>query len=86
MRFKLILKPVRDRQSLLFNYQYPLQAWMYKILDTFLHAKGYTVPDNGKSFKHFTFSWLNIPKIEKTKPGDSCMVLRSEEIGLVVSF
>lgn len=93
MRFKLVLKPIRDRQQLLFNYQYPLQAWIYKLLDradskyaAFLHEKGYDVPDSGKSFKHFTFSSLIIPKIDKPKPGDSCMVLRSKEILLIVSF
>jgi CRISPR-associated endoribonuclease Cas6 len=93
MRFKLILKPVKDRQKLLFNYQYPLQAWIYKLIDqadasyaAFLHAKGYGVMNSSKSFKHFTFSSLLIPKIERPRPGDACMVLRSSEIGLIVSF
>jgi CRISPR-associated endoribonuclease Cas6 len=93
MRFKLILKPVKDRQQLLFNYQYPLQAWIYRLMDqadeayaAFLHAKGYAVAESSKSFKHFTFSSLLIPKIEKPRPGDTFMVLRSAEIGLLVSF
>ena len=93
MRFKLLLKPVRDRQQLLFNYSYPLQVWIYKLLDradskysSFLHEKGYKLSDGHKSFKHFTFSSLIIPRIEKPKPGDSCMVLRSPEISLIVSF
>jgi CRISPR-associated endoribonuclease Cas6 len=93
MRFKLTLKPFKDRQQLLFNYQYPLQAWIYKLLHeadseyaAFLHQKGYEVPGRNKSFKHFTFSSLIIPKIEKTKPGDSFMLLRCEEIALIVSF
>ena len=93
MRFKLILKPVRDRQQLLFNYQYPLQAWIYKLLHQadaqyadFLHEKGYAVPDSNKSFKHFTFSSLVIPKMDRPKPGDAYMNIRSEEISLIVSF
>lgn len=93
MRLRLSLKPVKDRQQLLWSYQYPLQAWIYKLLDradskyaTFLHEQGYAVPDKNKSFKLFTFSSLIIPKIEKPKPGDSCMVLRSPEVALIVSF
>lgn len=65
MRFKLTLAPVRDRQRLLFNYQYPLQAWIYGRLANadaeyagFLHERGYQVPESRKAFKHFTFSAL----------------------------
>ncbi|WP_353720210.1 CRISPR-associated endoribonuclease Cas6 [Dyadobacter sp. 676] len=93
MRFKLTLKPLKDKQQLLFNYQYPLQAWIYQLLRNadsdyaaFLHQKGYVVPDRCKTFKHFTFSSLIIPKIERPKPGDSYMILSSKEIGLIVSF
>jgi CRISPR-associated endoribonuclease Cas6 len=93
MRFRLYLKPLRDRQQLLFNYQYPLQSWLYGLLHradesyaTFLHQEGYTLTDSRKNFKHFTFSALQIPKTEKIKPGDTYMVLRSETIGLIVSF
>lgn len=93
MRFKLILKPAKDRQQLLFNYQYPLQAWIYKLLDSadsayaaFLHEKGYKTSEKNKFFKHFTFSSLIIPRIEKPRPGDSYMVIRSGEIVLIISF
>lgn len=93
MRFKLILKPVRDRQQLLFNYQYPLQSWIYKLLHqadsqyaAFLHHKGYAVPYSNKLFKHFTFSSLVIPRMDRPKPGDTYMIIRSEEISLIVSF
>jgi CRISPR-associated endoribonuclease Cas6 len=93
MRFKLILKPVKDRQQLLFNYQYPLQAWIYKLLheadvqySTFLHEKGYAVGNGNKTFKHFTFSSLQIPRMERPRPGDSFMTLRSQEVALIVSF
>ena len=93
MRFKLILRPEKDRQHLLFNYQYPLMAWLYGLLHRadadyadFLHRQGYAVPDSRKSFKHFTFSSLLIPRMEKPRPGDTYMVLRSREIELIVSF
>ena len=93
MRFKLYLKPERDGQRLLFNYQYPLQAWIYGLLhqaDTdyavFLHQRGYLTPDSRKTFKHFTFSSLTIPKTEPIRKGDTYMVLRSPVITLLVSF
>lgn len=93
MRFKLYLKPERDRQRLLFNYQYPLQAWIYGLLhqaDTdyavFLHQRGYLTPGSRKTFKHFTFSSLDIPKTEPIRKGDTYMVLRSPVITLLVSF
>lgn len=93
MRLKLTLKPIKDGQPLLFNYSFPLASWIYKLLSradaayaTFLHESGYTVPNGNKSFKHFTFSTLAIPKMDRPKPGDTFMVLRSEEISLIVSF
>lgn len=93
MRFKLYLKPERDGQRLLFNYQYPLQAWIYGLLhqaDTnyavFLHQRGYLTPDSRKTFKHFTFSSLDIPKTEPVRKGDTYMILRSPVITLLVSF
>lgn len=93
MRFKLHLKPVQDRQKLLFNYQYPLQAWLYgliydsdKMYANFLHNQGYAVPDSHKTFKHFTFSSLQIAKSKPIRKGDTYIQLSSENIGLVVSF
>jgi CRISPR-associated endoribonuclease Cas6 len=93
MRFKLYLKPQRDQQRLLFNYQYPLQAWIYRLLHNadadyadFLHGRGYALTGSRKTFKHFTFSNLQIPKTEKVKPGDTYMVIRSESVTLTVSF
>ena len=93
MRFKLYLKPVRDRQQLLFNYQYPLQAWIYKLLHNadaeyagFLHSRGYEIADSRKRFKHFTFSSLQIPKAEKIRPGDTYIPVRLEPLTLTVSF
>ena len=93
MRFKIHLRPVRDRQSLVFNYQYPLQAWIYHLLSNadaeyadFLHQRGYDVPSSRKTFKHFTFSALQVPRTEPIQKGDTCMVLRSPYVYLTVSF
>lgn len=93
MRFKLHLKPVQDRQKLLFNYQYPLQAWLYKLIyqadesyASFLHNKGYFVPDSFKTFKHFTFSSLQVAKAKAVRKGDSYILLGSENSFLIVSF
>ena len=93
MRFKLYLKPQRDQQRLLFNYQYPLQAWIYRLLHNadadyanFLHGRGYAPTDSRKTFKHFTFSNLQIPRTEKVKSGDEYMVIRSACLTLTVSF
>jgi CRISPR-associated endoribonuclease Cas6 len=93
MRFKLHLKPVRDNQKLLFNYQYPLQAWLYKLIyqadsdyASFLHNQGYSVPDSRKTFKHFTFSSLQISKSKPIRKGDTYIQIGSENITLIVSF
>jgi CRISPR-associated endoribonuclease Cas6 len=93
MRFKLHLKPVRDRQKLLFNYQYPLQAWLYKLIyqadqdyASFLHNQGYAVPNSYKTFKHFTFSSLQITKSKPIRKGDTYIQLSSDNITLIVSF
>lgn len=93
MRFRISLRPLRDRQPLLFNYQYPLQAWLYKLLHTadaayadFLHRQGYGVENSRKSFKHFTFSSLQLPKGAPIPRGAAYIPLRSESISLLVSF
>lgn len=93
MRFDLTLRPTRPRQRLLFNYQYPLQGWLYGLLHradadyaAFLHERGYAPPDSRKHFKHFTFSSLRIPRTDKIRPGDTYMTLRSDFIYLTVSF
>ena len=93
MRFKLHLRPIRDGQKLLFNYQYPLQAWLYNLISQadqeyahFLHNRGYEVPNSRKTFKHFTFSSLQITKANPVKKGDTYIHLRSEPLTLIVSF
>jgi CRISPR-associated endoribonuclease Cas6 len=93
MRFTLHLKPVRDGQKLLFNYQYPLQSWLYGLISkadndyaSFLHNRGYEVPNSRKTFKHFTFSSLQIKNAKPVRKGDTYIQLRSESLVLLVSF
>ena len=64
MRFKLHLRPISSRPRIMWNYHYPLSAWLYSKItsadesySTFLHDTGYKL-NNRKSFKHFTFSDL----------------------------
>src|SRR5690606_5544571 len=62
MRFKITLETT-DNTEIPINYQYPLSAAIYKVLEKgnktyadFLHGSGY-----GKGFKFFTFSQLYVP-------------------------
>ena len=68
MRFKLILE-LKDSigNEIPINYQYPIQAAIYRILSnsdiefsTWLHENGYQI--HGKRFKMFTYSNLFIPR------------------------
>ena len=93
MRFKLHLRPVRDGQKLIFNYQYAIQAWLYGLLyradstyANFLHNEGYHVADSTKAFKHFTFSSLKLGKIRPIEKGDDYIELSEDNIELMVSF
>lgn len=68
MKFKIKFNLSGKRQLLPFNYQYPLSAWIYKVLakadfafTKILHNNGYKI-ENGKSFKLFTYSNLQFPK------------------------
>ena len=68
MKFKIKFNLSGKRQLLPFNYQYPLSAWIYKVLakadfdfTKILHDNGYRI-ENGKSFKLFTYSNLQFPK------------------------
>lgn len=69
MRIQLNLRPVSAVKAVPVNYQYPLSAAIYKILNkaspeyaTFLHDQGYTAP-SGRLMKLFTFSRLWIPAV-----------------------
>lgn len=87
MRFKLKLTTNTTGATLPINYQYPLSAVIYRILQKadadyaqFLHDEGYT--KGLKTFKFFTFSDIETPfKIM----GDRLKCL-STEVNLVVSF
>lgn len=84
MRFKLALNNKNRFTALPVNYQYPLSAAIYKILDradgeyaAFLHERGY-----GKGFKLFTFSQLQCPfRIE----GDR-LVIVGQEVNFEIAF
>jgi CRISPR-associated endoribonuclease Cas6 len=86
MRFRLCLQATP--QSLLpFNYQYPLSAAIYKIIDradkafaAFLHNQGYGA--GHKKFKLFTFSDIRTPFVRK----DDRMQLLNGEAELIICF
>ena len=94
MRFVLTLRPLTDRQPLIFNYQYPFMAWIYGRLNdadeayaNFLHQRGYQSNHSLKNFKHFTFSNFQIARLAKPiKAGDSCMLLSTEPVKVLISF
>ena len=88
MRFKISLSPISASPVIPINYQYPLSAAIYKVLDkvdsdyaAFLHEKGYRAADSLKNFKLFTFSDLSV----RFKLKDDRMHLHSPP-ELVVSF
>lgn len=93
MRLKLILQLSGKEQILPLNYQYPVSAWIYKVLasadESFsqkLHEEGYML-ENGKKFKLFTFSRLNFPKNTwKIKPDTDKMRVWARKAFLTLSF
>ncbi|MFQ5649519.1 MAG: CRISPR-associated endoribonuclease Cas6 [bacterium] len=67
MRLQLTLRPFTPNATVPINYQYPLSAAIYKILQqaspdyaSFLHDRGYPAP-SGRMMKLFSFSKLWIP-------------------------
>ncbi len=67
MRIKIEFKLSGKRQVLPMNYQYPVSAWIYKVLargdnqfSEFLHEQGFCM-ENQKTFKLFTFSNFMFP-------------------------
>lgn len=71
MRISLQLFPQNKNCVVPINYQYPLSAAIYKILQQsspdyaeFLHDKGYPAP-SGRLMKLFTFSKLWIPNVQR---------------------
>lgn len=92
MRFKLILQlqPKVMGDEMPINYQYPIQAAIYRILansdaefSEWLHKNGYQ--QEGKRFKLFTFSNLFIPKYIIDKERER-LIVKSEHATLFISF
>ena len=93
MRFRIQFQLSGKNQKLPLNYQYPISAWVYKVLskaDTdftnMLHNHGYQL-ENGKTFKLFTFSKLNFPKHTwKIIPKSDRMNIWARKAWITVSF
>ncbi len=87
MRFRLALQTLQTNALLPFNYQYPLSAAIYKIIEradkdfsAFLHNKGYTA--GGKTVKLFTFSDIQTPFAKQ----DDRMRLTTRQALLTICF
>lgn len=87
MRFKLTLASLRPLQRITFNYQYPLAAAIYKIIQradesyaAFLHEQGYQ--HGNKTFKFFTFSDLQTPFVVQS----GRLVMTTNTANLIVCF
>ncbi len=93
MRIKIQFKLPGNKQILPLNYQYPVSAWIYKILQTAdkefarcLHENGYKT-SKGKVFKLFTFSKLLFPKNTwKIIPKSDRMQIWARNAYLIISF
>lgn len=71
MRLRLSLKSLAARTSVPLNYNYPVSAAVYKLLNQacpeyagWLHDRGYKSPAN-RLLKLFTFSRLDIPAVKR---------------------
>ncbi len=93
MRFKITLQlqPEVSGRELPINYQYPLQAAIYRTLaqsdlafSTWLHENGYRL-DNSKRFKLFTFSNLIVPHYGIDKERER-LVVKSDYVTFYISF
>ncbi|MEH6659600.1 CRISPR-associated endoribonuclease Cas6 [Leeuwenhoekiella marinoflava] len=84
MKFKITLECLGKDRKLPINYQYPLSAAIYKIINQadkeyaeFLHKEGY-----GKGYKFFSFSDLNAKfKVDKDR-----MVLQFPIVSFFINF
>jgi len=93
MRLKINFRLLHKNQLLPLNYQYPLSAWIYQVLNradkeftNMLHEYGYKI-ESGKTFKLFTFSKLNFPKKTwKIVPKSDRMKIWSHSAFLIISF
>jgi len=93
MRLKIQFETKGKKQILPLNYQYPISAWIYKVLakadiefTEMLHYEGYVL-ENGKKFKLFTFSKLSFPKHTwRIIPNSDRMEVWARKTWLTVSF
>ncbi|HAI77254.1 MAG TPA: CRISPR-associated endoribonuclease Cas6 [Microscillaceae bacterium] len=76
MRFQITLSLIGSDQVLPFNYQYEMQAWIYKIFQqanpafaSFLHEVGYSAAHSAKRFKLFCFSNLYVSQSKRLPEG-----------------
>ena len=88
MQFKLTLNGNKG-QFIPINYQYPLSACIYKIIERadaayslFLHDMGHRVGQSLKAFKLFTFSNLNMP----CKRVEDRLQIQSNQVDLQIAF
>lgn len=89
-RIQLQIQPEVMGRELPINYQYPLQAAIYRTLaksdlefSTWLHENGYQ--HNGKSFKLFTFSNLIVPQYGIDRQRER-LIVKSDLVTLYISF
>ena len=93
MKLKLQFKLSGKKQLMPLNNQYPLSAWIYKVLNkadkqfaTILHENGYKT-SSGKQFKLFTFSKINFPpRTWKILPKSDRMQVWARKAYLTISF
>jgi CRISPR-associated endoribonuclease Cas6 len=88
MRIKLKLNVQEDDNLLPLNYQYPLSAWIYKIINKadqdyarWLHEEGHKIEN--KKFKLFTFSQMFL---EKYRISGDRLLIESDSSELYISF
>ena len=93
MRIKIEFKLSGKRQVLPMNYQYPVSAWIYKVLargdnqfSEFLHEQGFRM-ENQKTFKLFTFSNFMFPTHSfGVIKGTDRMEIFADKARLILSF
>jgi CRISPR-associated endoribonuclease Cas6 len=90
MRFKLILRKTKEQETAILpvNYQYPVSAWIYKVINKsnsefaeWLHSHGYT--DGNKQFRLFNFSHL---QTKNAKVKNDRLFIHDHEMILFISF
>ena len=93
MRFKITLQTQSEvmGRELPINYQYPMQAAIYRIIaqsdlafSSWLHANGYQ-QGKSKRFKLFTFSNLIVPQYGIDKERER-LVVKSDIVSFYISF